>query len=98
MKKPWHVDFDDLKVGMTLISEDRGGGGFHSEVLFIKEKRKYAIVFDKITITPGFIMLQYDDWAIKSDWENEVRLSGRIINEEYEKLFIWQFFKFGAVK
>ena len=95
MKNLWHVNFDDLKVGMTLISEDRGGGSFHSQVLFIKEKREYSIIFDIITITHGSVMLQYDDWATKTEWENEVHLSGRIMKEEYEKRFMWQFFKFG---
>ncbi len=95
-RKYGHIDWKDLKVGMTLISSDRGGGPFDEEMIFIKAKREQIIEFDTITIRRGRIYLQYDDWSTKRDWEDEVHLSGRPVNQEKQIRFMWQFFHFAA--
>lgn len=95
MKSIFHVNWNKLKVGDVLISSDRGGYSFHQQILFIKAKREQIIEFDIITISKGYICLQYDDWATKNDWEEEVHLSGVKIDSEMEHRFMWQFFHFG---
>jgi hypothetical protein len=96
MQKYGHIDWKDLEVGMILLSSDRGGGPFNEEVIFIKAKRDQIIEFDSVTIRRSWIRLQYDDWATKYDWEEEVHLSGRPMEEESKRLFMWQFFHFAA--